>query len=453
MRIEIDPDKLFDSTYNQSMDGLFSFDQDAIDDLVQDIKFGKPTCYLISGYRGAGKSSFIKKVESEIEAKKNPSENKKIVFVHTNFSRYKSQDYLLRKLIRGLYQNLVSDEHLKDFKQLKDREKTLSDDKKIASIIEKLYDQTFHEIVHSLSNQKQYEKTTELKTDLLELASLVLIFFVAFSNITWFNSSFYLNAIAAVGAFLLAGKKIFSLTRSDKKVQSESIEFNRKTLYDNEISDYHFFNVVNGLANNSFKVVFVLDELDKVEETEVNKLIQEMKPYLVSGVASFIVVAGQQLYYKYHSSETDDDAPLTTLFSRTIHIPLMSSYELPLLFGKILLENKDKSAPFTFSDEWKPYVDYLIFKSKRVPRKFMNIIRQNITWEDGKAFLEINKKEEELKTYKTILASITQIDDKEISVKFTGALRDFYNMQLFIRAEKILTMSSKNVTFSIKELE
>lgn len=466
MRIEIDPDKLFDSPYNESMDELFLFDQGFIRDLVQDIKFGNPTCYLVSGYRGAGKSSFIKKVETEIknskgttldDGKNKPEEvrKKKIIFVHTNFSRYQNQTFLLRKLIRGLYQNLISDENITDFKKLKEDESKLDEDKKIAMLIEKLYEKTFHEVVHSSSNQTKREIIDEWKIDIIELAGLLMVFLMTILNIrfNWLDVSGFINSIAIIGSGIIAFKKIYSLTQIIRNTQAESNEFQRKTLYDDEIADYHFFNVIKGLSAKDFKIVFVLDELDKVEEEQVNNLIKEMKPYLVSGVASFIVVAGQQLYYKYYSSETTDDAPLTTLFSRVIHIPLMSIFEFPALFSKMLISNKGAFPPLNFPNEWKSYVDFLIFKSKRVPRKFINLIHQNIFWENGKAYLENNINDSQLKTYQDILDRIYKIDDKEISAKFSGALRDYYNMQLFIQAEKILSMSSKNFFFTKRDIQ
>src|ERR1041385_8119670 len=116
MRLQINPDKLTDSPYKETTKELFLFDSDSVNDLVQDIKFGQPTCYLISGYRGSGKSSFIAKVEDEVINEKNETSqsgnqskkkndkqlgelnkitpNNKLIFVHTNFARYESRTYL-----------------------------------------------------------------------------------------------------------------------------------------------------------------------------------------------------------------------------------------------------------------------------------------------------------------------------------------------------------------------
>jgi hypothetical protein len=54
--------------------------------------------------------------------------------------------------------------------------------------------------------------------------------------------------------------------------------------------------------------------------------------------------------------------------------------------------------------------------------------------------------------YSTILKTIDNIDEKEIAVRFTDALRDYLNMQLYIQSEKILNMVRKNLAFEKNEI-
>ena len=94
MKVRIDHTKLIDSPYNGEGTGLFNFTKSDTDDFLQDLRYGKPTCYLISGYRGAGKSSYIKKLEEEIKEK-----DKTKVFVYLNFAKYENRSIILRKLL------------------------------------------------------------------------------------------------------------------------------------------------------------------------------------------------------------------------------------------------------------------------------------------------------------------------------------------------------------------
>src|SRR5690606_31953378 len=98
MRIPINHSALVDSPYNGDSSLPFQFTSTDTDDLVQDIVNGKPTCYLISGYRGAGKSSFIRKVEIEVKQR-----DEKSLFVFLNFAKYEERSIVLRKLIRSFY--------------------------------------------------------------------------------------------------------------------------------------------------------------------------------------------------------------------------------------------------------------------------------------------------------------------------------------------------------------
>ena len=67
MKIKINHKLLSDSPFSDLNKDLFSTPHPSTSDLISDIKNGTPTCYLVSGYRGAGKSSFIKRVEQRIK--------------------------------------------------------------------------------------------------------------------------------------------------------------------------------------------------------------------------------------------------------------------------------------------------------------------------------------------------------------------------------------------------
>jgi hypothetical protein len=70
VKLEIDFKKLIDSPIETSFDELVTNYSENSDDLVSDIVLAPPTCYLISGYRGAGKSSFINRIKAKAIAKK-----------------------------------------------------------------------------------------------------------------------------------------------------------------------------------------------------------------------------------------------------------------------------------------------------------------------------------------------------------------------------------------------
>src|SRR5690606_2355029 len=80
----------------------------------------------------------------------------------------------------------------------------------------------------------------------------------------------------------LAGSAIFVLGLIQiRKVNSKKSSQRKSTsadeLYDDEIASYYFEKTLKNLKGSGFKIVFILDELDKVNNTEISNLINEMK--------------------------------------------------------------------------------------------------------------------------------------------------------------------------------
>lgn len=461
MEIIINHSLLSDAPYSEENKELFSFSHIATYDLIEDIKLGSPTCYLISGYRSAGKSSFIKQIESKIKAtqeEKNNKNNKEesttvseIVFVYTNFSKYQNQTYLLRKLIRGLYLQLQG---LASFKKIKSDELSLPINNQKAHLLEELYDKTFYDTSHSNNYTEKKETLTVLDIDVVQLSyfllSILLFLFFFLSLIYHFvkiESIFKILGLTL--SFISSIKVFFTIKQSINKNSTEQSDFNRKSLYDDEIADFHFFNILLSLQNN-YKVVFVLDELDKVDDKEMDNLLKEMKPYLVSGLASFIAVAGQNLFYKYAKSKLEDDALLSSIFSKSIHIPLFAREELQNLFIQKLAKDNIQFTPDQIQFR-NNYIDYLIFESKRIPRKFITLIRQSMTWNQGKAVIVLDEQVDNYEIFTQVNNIIDKIDDREIASQgFDFALRDYFVMQLFLKSNEILF--TKKQSFSFEEI-
>ena len=93
-------------------------------------------------YRGSGKSSFVRKIQPEI-AKIHRKGDKETVFIYLNFSKYKDQASLLRKLIRGLYLEVKG---LESFGEIKSSEQKKPLTERTAFLLEELYDKTFYDI-------------------------------------------------------------------------------------------------------------------------------------------------------------------------------------------------------------------------------------------------------------------------------------------------------------------
>ena len=445
MKIYIDTNKLTDAPYDEKSEYPFSFDDPFVDEVVEDIVQGTPTCYLVSGYRGAGKSSFVKRVESIARKRAEPP-----LFIHLNFTKYKSQDFLLRRLIRAIYQSLIDDRNKSVYERLLKIEEKEIEENKTDTLLKRLYDQTFHEDIHTESSVDEKTKTKSVDFDYLLFGAFVLTGFVSVCNFfhIWSGTDQILSIITFGASIIGALSQALSIKYRKERKKSFTKEFQRKSLYDDEISDFHFSTLLDKFFKHTIKLVFVLDELDKVKSEEVDPLINEMKPYLVSGKASFIVVAGQSLFYKYKSAQSEDDAVISSLFSRIIHVPLPSIDSFRNLFDALLNKSRTDNPSST---DYQLFLDYLIFRSKRIPRRFVNLLREKIAWNDDKS-IGFEKEDSEHKQASAIINGILTIDNNEVAVNFEDGAHDFIIMQLFLKAEIMLTKRLGNQTFTIEDL-
>lgn len=415
--------------------------------LMQQLTFGNNSCFLISGYRGTGKTTLVNKIEEEIEKE---IEGNNYVFVHLNISKYENYSLVLRKLIREIYLTLSSN---KVYEQIKN--------KQLIETIELLYDHTFYEIFKSsnVKDLKEFNINIEgnfnLKDVIKSLTPLVIVVLaslnISFDILAKMSGSWDLLLLAlSICWFLISGLK---LNIKNQKMNSTLEELNRKSLYDDEIAEYHLKNILEELMKENIKVIFVFDELDKIEnEIDMTNIISDLKPLLLSDLASFIVISGQKLYYKFINSSVLDDSIMTSIFAKNIHVPLTTNTSLEKLFNSYIndLTNINKELI-------KNYRDSIILNSYRTLRRFNNLILQDIEWQNNESYLYID--EANLNSYKTdsiILEILTQITEENIEISdYDSGVKDFLTYQLFIWIKKMKlkgkTYFTNNEVYSFEE--
>jgi Cdc6-like AAA superfamily ATPase len=431
IKIPVDYTKLYDSPYDSS-NSNFEFTFSESRGLVEDIMNGNRSCYLISGYRGAGKTSLIKKIEHEIKSIRDD-----VVFIFLNFAKHEPRSILLRKLIRNFYLQLADKkENAALYRKLKDN----ADLTEPLKNFKDLYERTFFEVSKN-SNERISETNTTVfgfnanLKDLLLSISAVLTFvatLIGFDLTKWYS---YIPVGAAVTWTVM---QFVSLEKKRQKENTNTDETSKSTLYDDEIAEYYITEILIQLKPH-IKPIFILDELDKINDDHlVENIINELKPLMLSGLASFIVIAGQNLYYNYYIADASDDDPLSTMFSKVHHVPLQTASELRVLFTKVLKVNKSE-LPTEDNRLLEAFCDYLIFESRRVPRRFISLVRQNLSWENNQAFLQIDASIHTLVNYSKILNRIETIDNQTIATEgYPRQIRDYLNTGLFLKAKEIL---------------
>lgn len=424
MKIKIRHNKLFGYPYREDNKESFIFDDDLIEQIKQSINKGNPSTYLISGYRGTGKTSLISRIESEAA--------QNVIFANISFAKYDKYSLILRKIIRALFNNFIES---KSYESLNVANKEFVDRFSL------LYKRTFSDI-NFLNNKRKIKSWTSLfkfTLNIKYLISLIVLLCLSFSNII--TTFIYTDLAQFISIFVLALTIIlilfetidFKFLREVKKEISE--EENSKTFYDDEIAEHYLLEILTELKNHNVKIVFVIDEIDKIENLEkIKDIINDLKALLLSGLGDFIIIAGQKLYYVLLMSYSEDDPVISSLFSKSFHVRLFNYATLKNYFYNLIDDSTNKS-----SELLSLYIDSMILESKRVQRKLVNLIKTNEIWENNEAFLEV--KEEYKNKYETD-SKILFILNKIIDNGLVGAgndevLTDFLTSQLHVWIHKM----------------
>ncbi|SEB14379.1 ATP-binding protein [Bacillus nitratireducens] len=444
MKVYIEHEKISDSPYESGNDNDIFVYKDFVffKQLALEITQGTATSFLISGYRGVGKTSFINKIKEQAV-----KENDNMLFVSLNFGKYEEFSLILRKIIREVYLSIDKKDPFEG--KSADNENGVKEliKKNNPNLLEELgliYDRTFYQVSESKKYIDQTEKTLEqnleynIKKTIISICVLVTAGVeskLKFIERILGMSNTNIDTVMFILATLWAGFQSYKLSMKYSKKKTELNELNRSSLYDNEIAEFQLRKILNGLKELDIKVVFVIDELDKIDDdVKLHSLISELKPLMLSGLASFILISGQQLYYRYQASHTIDDAIISSIFSKSIHIPLLATKGFHELFKNFLKSQDDIN-----SDSVQDYVNSKILQSNRLPRRFLNLIRQNIIWENKASYINIEEKlANAFKTDTHLLNIIKEIETQEINAaRFDNGIKDFLITQLHIWVQKI----------------
>lgn len=410
-RIPINHSRICDSPYCESNCQSFVFnDESIVVDLSKEIVLGNPTSILVSGYRGVGKTSFLGKLQDEI----NKLVKDKALFVNLNVTKYDKYANLLRQIIRQIYLAL---EQSKKIHKLKNKDE-----------IKLLYTRTYSDIQqnskYTIGSDISITSSIDMNAKLLfgsfgaMFTTGILSYYPPLKDWLLANLSFVPFGLST----LWASFELFKLKTEMSKKISASNDIQTKTLYDDEIAEYLLLNILKSIRQDEIKLIFFFDELDKLSDDNINTLICDLKPVMLSGQATFVLVSGQNLYYKYDTSHTFDDEIVASIFSKIVHIPLFSINDFIKLFNNLTnnsIQNNDIITKYIYSK---------ILQSNRLPRRFLNLLRQDLTWDNELAFIQVN--DDDMPAINTDYKLLNIIIAIEATITSKAGIKDFFITQL-----------------------
>ena len=277
------------------MPGHFAGRSKEINLLVNDIVRRKSGAILVSGYPGVGKTSLVYKALVNAKEKE-----KNIIIVLFNATQLKVQaaeEDKFVKIIENIIRRLYT--ATREVKGL---------DASLKKQIQRLYrkavatEATFTEI-----QQRYWEKSEEVErektTKVLITENLIIVIFwiiaIAFQfvlNTRWE----LLNKLIPLSLAILPCIALFYYKKSRREKHSEKEEKQAEELYkfDKNLGNLEFDleEIHSEISQSKRKLVYVIDELDKLEDNEVIKILKCFKNLFTLSDALFIFIGGERLY-------------------------------------------------------------------------------------------------------------------------------------------------------------
>ncbi|MEF2175273.1 MAG: ATP-binding protein, partial [Candidatus Absconditabacteria bacterium] len=397
-----------------------------IDKIIYELKNFTGDNYLITGYRGTGKTTFVKYLESKIVDDEN-------IFVYVDYPISKGYYVLLKQIIRKLFITVEES----NFKNKEKKEELLN-------LMNELYLSTFNEVVKNRGTQYNNIISEEkiLEIDMIELIIFINIFvsffLIVFSNYLSIGSNNFFYIIFGINIIIILLKKFKNIVQLKKIIKEEknidnNFSINIKSYYDDDISENHLKDLLIDFRKQGFSLTFVIDELDKIEEEkDLNIIINSIKPLLLSGLANFIIISGQSLLCQIQRGMIESDKVINSLFSKNIHIP-----PFPISYFYRIIDNilEDNTKQTTDNPTLRSFLDALIFQSKGNLRSFIINFKKEIIWENGEPYLRLLEKSK-YDNYSKIILIINDLELKHMFY-YSSFIKDYLRELLYIWINKI----------------
>lgn len=381
---------------------------------------------LLSGKRGVGKTSAI--FSAIQEAKRLLKKNDGILNILVNAPNFEiNKSYhektdqidllefkrlVLQTLVRRLYQaavkrgiiNIVDDElvarqqqinrnifsHLlvrikskirrnQNYDKLLEEKQNIDIKKRIHS----LYRRAVAKEVRQVTNLKQLEqekyrlereKNFQVKLELVgtTIVSFLLAILTAFYPLTQievFNRilSVLVGTIPPAAAISWQVRKTLTNERDIEK--EASIYY----LHDYDISTLQseLEETLHKLLENNYKVIFIIDELDKIEEKYVIEVIKSLKVLFNQGSSLFILVTGEE-FFSYVIKHSEDRSTEYTLFPQKIFLTRPQMEEVQVFMTNIV------GTEYKPPDEYRTFINYACYVSKSDFFDLYGVLRDHI---------------------------------------------------------------------------
>jgi len=353
--------------YGDKTPGIFIGRKQEIENLKSIIKNNNSSAILISSIRGVGKTSFVHKALSEIQKVSSVFVN--IGHTLSNEDIKKQKKLILTSLIRAIHFN-----------------KEFENDKELKKIYEKslgIYKKEEKQV-----NQSKTKKDIGISSGMkLNAKNLIPLFGVFLAVLGLSFDNFWVRIVTG---FL--GMGVLFLYFSWKKSWTRSLIKKEIILIDNstEYLEIKFENWLKKQKEKNKRIVFVIDELDKIDEKKSLETIKEYKNLFTRSFTHFIFISSQKIFELVNEDrekDAEDGGVFPTLFTHIFYLSLPKTDEIKLYLNEIFTtqEKIDKKGK-------NELMNYLLFCSGNDFFDLKRLIADVVLFDkDGKPFIDTEK--------------------------------------------------------------
>ncbi len=358
-----------------------------VDRLVDNLLRKSSGSILVSGDRGVGKTALVYKALQEVR-----KVNNKTIFVILNALQLEieSDEIGKKKISHGLKEKIIKNLIRRFYAAVKAEDKVkgaikseLADlyKKAIASEV-KITEKTG--IIDVESEEELITIIKELKIPISAIKAIILSVCVGAAVFLQFNPLFsgeVLNKILPLLAlfplplvFLYSWKH--QKTRSTQKEKSKSAEEYYK--FDANIGnlEFDFEQVLNKLNKKEYKIIFVVDELDKLGENSVIQAIKSFKNLFNLSSSIFILITGKEIFDLIEKSKIGRTTDYT-IFTNRLFLSRPSFTDIEDFIDEII--EKPNMEELLENCKYRDFRNYLCFKAKDDFFDLYNVIPDFIT--------------------------------------------------------------------------
>lgn len=403
--------RFFNSNYNFN-DNIVPFfkHSNIVENLKSRIKYSKGGAFLITGLRGVGKTTLVKRAISELQSKE-------MVYLSVYINLSKEFEYrdILFEIVRRLYE-------------------TIKDSK----LMYEINDNIWNQIVLA------YSRTS-----------------MAISK---------RNMIGADTEFSIENQQLLKRILLKSRVSFQAAEEASFLAYSQNDIEHDLIRIIELLHDykaKKIKVIIIFDELDKITPSKsgnnfFEKILSGLKSIICSVDAISIFIGGVDLYQKWNDDTAKIDSLYDSIFSWHQYVPCIwdameSLFDL-LTEKEFVYQVLEEEFQFICRNKYsniikpsfKSFLTYLNFKSKGIPRKIYSEFNKFVIWKDEIPYFEISDIDiYEINAYYNIWKKISVIFEETLYK--TVIEMDLTYMTCFNMIEYFFAYA--NDEFTIKDVE